>query len=307
VSVVLVPLSRRRKAERMLQEAGVDPKWSGVPQAEDIRRLDQQRMMQDPILTAATSEEDLEMAKLVLASRSPEEIAAALVRIYRSKLPAAEEVFDPGPSSRDYDSPKPSRKFDRDSGPSEYTWFRMDIGRKNNADPEWLLPMICRRGKVTKPDIGSIKITENETRFEISNAAAQRFAQAAKSEDEDDVKIELLSGAGEAPSGGGERERRSFKPRAEGRGEPRGDKPKFEGPRKPRGEPTERKPLAEGERVAYEDRKPFVDPNKPKFDGPRKPRGEGFKPKFAGAGKARAEGDAATFKPKKSAWKKGKK
>ena len=74
----------------MLAAAKVSPIWSGPPQADDIRKLDQQRMLQDPLLTAVNSEEDLELARSVMANRQPEEIAAALVRIYRSRLPAAE-------------------------------------------------------------------------------------------------------------------------------------------------------------------------------------------------------------------------
>jgi ATP-dependent RNA helicase DeaD len=233
VSVVLVPLSRRSKAERLLREAGVVPVWGGVPQAEDIRKLDQQRMMQDPILTAPSSEEDLEMAKLVLASRTPEEIAAALVRIYRARLPAAEDVFDPGPG-RDGDNFS-SKKFERNSGPSNFTWFKMDIGRKQNADPKWLLPMICRRGKVTKPDIGAIKISDSETRFEISNAMVAKFIAAAKTEADDDVKIELMSGGGE-PS----QKERSFKPKFDGPKKSFGDKPKFDKPRKPKYDPSQK-------------------------------------------------------------------
>ncbi len=274
VSVVLVPLSRRRKAERLLHEAGVDPKWSGVPQADDIRKLDQQRMMQDPILTAPSSEEDMEMAKLVLASRSAEDIAAALVRIYRSRLPAAEEVFDPGPG-REGDILKQSKRFERGSGAQEFTWFRMDIGRKNNADPKWLLPMICRRGKVTKPDIGSIKISENETRFEIANGAVSRFVAAAKIEADDDVKIEMMAGAPEPSS-----EKRSFKPKF--------DKPKFEKPKF--GKPKYEKRDGGG---SYEERKPFAEGDKPKRDtaykakGDKKPpykaKGDFKKPAYAGA------------------------
>jgi ATP-dependent RNA helicase DeaD len=262
VSVVLVPLSRRRKAERLLHEAGVVPTWSGVPQADDIRKLDQQRMMQDPILTAPSTEEDLEMAKLVLASRSAEDIAAALVRIYRSRLPAAEDVFDPGPG-REGDVMKPSKRFERGSGAQEFTWFRMDIGRKNNADPKWLLPMICRRGKVTKPDIGSIKISENETRFEIANAAVSRFVSAAKAEADDDVKIEMMAGAPEPST-----EKRSFKPKFD---KPKFDKPKFGKPK-----------FEKREGGSYEDRKPYADPAKPKFEKPRGPKPVSTKPKYDG-------------------------
>jgi ATP-dependent RNA helicase DeaD len=267
VSVVLVPLSRRRKAERLLHEAGVSPSWSGVPQAEDIRKLDQQRMMQDPILTAPTTEEDLEMARAVLATRTPEDIAAALVRVYRSRLPAAEDVFDPGPGN-ERDSFKQSKRFERDSGPRDFTWFRMDIGRNNNADPKWLLPMICRRGKVTKPDIGAIRITDTETRFEIANAVVARFLEASKVEADDDVKIEQMAGAPEPSS-----DHRPFKKKFDGPRKSFGDKKHFGG-KKPFGsKPRFDKSQSEG---AYEDRKPYAEDNKGKsaksFDKPRKPK-----------------------------------
>ncbi len=278
ISVVLVPLSRRRKAERLLHEAGVAPVWSGVPQADDIRKLDQQRMMLDPILMAPSSEEDMDMAKLVLASKSAEEIAAALVRLYRARLPSAEEVFDPGPG----DTAKfTSKKFEREAGPREFTWFKMDIGRATNADPKWLLPMICRRGKVTKPDIGAIRISEKETWVEISNAVVERFSKSAKTEDEADVKIELMT-SGPASLSSGPREKRPFKPK--------GDRPDFK-PKaersefKPRGEKPEFKPRKEIGN--YEDRQPYAATvEKPKFEKPKfdkaKKRGEPYKGKSDG-------------------------
>ncbi len=194
VSVVLVPLSRKRKAEFLFSSARITPKWAGPPQAEDIRKLDQQRMLQDPVLTQASSEEDLELAKSVLATRSPEEVAAALVRLYRARLPAAEEVFDPGPGHNDFRPAKANRRDDRSNEQRNYSWFRMDIGRKNNADPKWLLPLICRRGKVTKPDIGAIRITENETRFEIANAVLEKFKGSIAHAEDDDVAITPYTG-----------------------------------------------------------------------------------------------------------------
>jgi ATP-dependent RNA helicase DeaD len=279
VSVVLIPLSRRRKAEQMLAAAKVNPQWSGPPSADDIRKLDQQRMLQDPLLTEISSEEDLEMARSVLAMRSPEEIAAALVRVYRERLPAAEDVFDPGPG-RDFREAKPARRDAHSSEPRNFTWFRLDIGRKNNADPKWLLPMICRRGKVVKADIGAIRITDNETRFEIANAVVERFTIASLVANDEDVKIELLKGGHEA----------SKSPRNFER------KPNF-------------KPKHDGESARYEDRKPHEGAAMPKFKGTsykgKKPFAGG-RPKFDGAGKPRVEGDKPAFKEKRAAWKKKK-
>jgi ATP-dependent RNA helicase DeaD len=296
VSVVLVPLSRRRKAEQMLAAAKVNPVWSGPPQAEDIRKLDQQRMLHDPLLTEISSEEDLEMARAVLATRSPEEIAAALVRVYRARLPAAEDVFDPGPG-REFREAKPARRDAQASGPSNFTWFRLDIGRKNNADPKWLLPMICRRGKVVKADIGAIRITDNETRFEIANAVVERFTIASLMADDEDVKIELLKGAPEIsrPSRNPDR-KPNFLPKRDAEPQRYEDRKPHEGAAKPKFEST-----------GYKGKKSFGD--KPRFESTgykgKKPFAGG-KPKFEGAEKPRVEGDTPAFKEKKAAWKKKK-
>jgi ATP-dependent RNA helicase DeaD len=298
VSVVLVPLSRRRKAEQMLAAAKVNPVWSGPPQAEDIRKLDQQRMLHDPLLTEISSEEDLEMARAVLATRSPEEIAAALVRVYRARLPAAEDVFDPGPG-REFREAKPARRDAHSSEPSKFTWFRLDIGRKNNADPKWLLPMICRRGKVVKADIGAIRITDNETRFEIANSVVERFTIASLVADDEDVKIELLKGAPEIsrPSRNPDR-KPNFAPKHEAGPQRYEDRKPHEGAIKPKFEGT-----------GYKGKKPFGAGGKPKFESAgykgKKPFAGG-KPKFEGAGKPNAAGDTPAFKEKKAAWKKKK-
>ena len=216
VSVVLVPLSRRRKAEQMLAAAKVNPDVER-PAARPKKSASSTSSACCRIRCSPRSarRKICEMARSVLAMRSPEEIAAALVRVYRSRLPAAEDVFDPGPG-RDFREAKPTRREAHAGEPRNFTWFRLDIGRKNNADPKWLLPMICRRGKVVKADIGAIRITDNETRFEIANAVVDRFAIASRVADDEDVKIELLVGSPEIsrPSRNPDR-KPNFKPRPE--------------------------------------------------------------------------------------------
>ncbi len=206
ISVLLVLLSRRRKAELLLQTAGVQAEWGSAPSPDDIRKLDMERFLQSPLLTEDLTEDDLAMAKALLANRSPEDIAAALVRLYRSHLPAAEEVFDPGvgtPSRepREYREPREPREPRGDKGnglPGQSVWFRLNIGRQKNADPRWLIPMICRHGKITKPEIGAIRIFERETKFEIDAAVAERFLASIRQVDRADVRIEPLEDSSHA-------------------------------------------------------------------------------------------------------------
>jgi ATP-dependent RNA helicase DeaD len=163
--------------------------------------------MQDPIFTEETTEEDLVMARALLAERSAEEIANALVRFNRSRLPAPEEIVDTGPDreprqrkdKREREDERTRGFKDRGRDPSEggferssedMVWFRMSVGRRNNADPRWLLPIICRLGHVTKKEIGSIKIFDRETKFEIVKSHAPKFASAVRKTNDEDIRIE---------------------------------------------------------------------------------------------------------------------
>jgi ATP-dependent RNA helicase DeaD len=225
VSVLLVPPARRRSAERILDQAGIDALWGTAPQADEIRKLDQQRMLQDAVFTEESTEEDLTLARALLAERSSEAIAAALARLYRSRLPSPEDIVDPGQARHDdrarsrHDGggrrapqpahgdegrgPKPGQRTGfRRSMEGGSVWFRANIGRRKNAEARWLLPMICRRGGIDKNDIGAIRIYQSITEFEISAKAAEDFAAKVQGPDKDDIRIErLVDGPrGEAPA-----------------------------------------------------------------------------------------------------------
>ncbi len=69
--------------------------------------------------------------------------------------------------------------------------FRMNVGRSANADPRWIIPVICRRGGITKREIGEIRILERETRFEIAGDAADHFIEHAARPDSKDPGIRI--------------------------------------------------------------------------------------------------------------------
>ena len=200
ISVLLVPRSKLRRAERLLVEARVQPTWSGPPTADDIRALDRQRLLDDPLLKEPVGDDELELARTLLSDRSPEDLTAALVRLWRSQLPALEEVTDPGfrpesrgPRAAEHGTAPASRH--RGSGEAGGSWFRLDVGRANNADPRRLLPMLCRRGNIGREDIGAIRIFDRETKVEIRPEVADHFADSARaSEGVGAVRIERVAG-----------------------------------------------------------------------------------------------------------------
>jgi ATP-dependent RNA helicase DeaD len=222
VSVLLVVPARRRRAELLLNLAGIEAVWVTAPTPDEIRKLDQDRMLKDALFTEESTEEDLMLARALLAERSPEDIAAALARLYRARLPSPEDILDPGKldpgkraarsrddRGRDKHGRTP-RDDDRASAPRSKpgmpskrhvmeegsVWFRAAIGRRKNAEARWLLPMICRRGGIEKQDIGAIRILDTTTEFEISARVADSFAVKVQRPDkEDNIRIEALAAA----------------------------------------------------------------------------------------------------------------
>jgi ATP-dependent RNA helicase DeaD len=230
ISVLLVSYTRRRRAEQLLAAANIEAEWSGPPSAEEIRARDQVRFLEDPILNQPPNEEELALAARLLADKSPEAVAAALIRLQRTRLPEPEEVYDDARNDRPQREPRERERRPspghEGGGDGDSAWFRLTIGRRNNADPKWLVPLICRLGHVTKKDIGQIRIFDRETKFEISREAEPRFREAIKAAaSQGDLKVEDAGAPSPRPGPG------SGPGRPPGRG-PKG-RPPSKGPRKP--------------------------------------------------------------------------
>lgn len=244
-AVLLVPYTRRKRVETMLRGAKINAEWGTAPTREDINRADHDRLLTTLLEPVEIEEEDRVLATRLMSERTPEEIAGMLVRAHRARMPQAEELIDASatPAQRN-DGPRP--------GFEDTVWFRMDIGRVHNADARWILPLLCRRGHITRGEIGAIRIAANETLFEVPRTVAGRFLSSVKRTANDDdaeggAKIEAFEG----------------KPREEARTNRRANS----GPPQQRYEP-----------------KPFGDkPQRPKL-GP-KPGGERFGGKPGGGGR----------------------
>jgi ATP-dependent RNA helicase DeaD len=137
----------------------------------------------------------------MLEARGPEAMAAAFARLARGRLPDPEDVQDappPRPPREERGAPVP-----RGRGADGAVWFRLDVGRAGNADPKWIIPYLCRRGHITKAEIGAIRIMAQETRVEIAGHAAGRFAAALRhSGREDDVQVEPMGALPYSPGAG---------------------------------------------------------------------------------------------------------
>ena len=227
ISALMVAHNRRRSAERLLAAARLKATWEPAPGAEAIRARDNERIAAQALeVTGAEAEaDDMELARALLAERPPEAVAATLVKLLRAPLPAPEELAEVSErperaprAERAHGAPPEARNGEGAGGGGEGVWFRLNLGRNGNADPRWLLPFLCRRGHVTRQEIGRIRVLERETRFEVAPYAAARFANAARrlSEGGEDEHIRIEPATPPAGSWDPARRRPTTAPRGGG-------------------------------------------------------------------------------------------
>jgi ATP-dependent RNA helicase DeaD len=220
IAVLIVPFRRRRNVETMLRNARIQAEWIEPPMPEDIHGRDRARLMEQLTEPVELDDDDRAFAEQLMATLTPPEIAAALARSLKTDLPAPEDILAKG-----------GRDEPRDAGPRPgfegSTWFRINAGRRHNADPRWLLPLICRYGHVNRGDIGAIRIAANESYFEVTGRATPGFMQALRratiAPEDEGLIIEPAEPRGEAEAP---------RPRKPGMTRPH-PKPKHHGKRKP--------------------------------------------------------------------------
>ncbi|WP_340586266.1 DEAD/DEAH box helicase [Erythrobacter alti] len=265
-AVLIVPFSRRKRVESMLRSAKINADWTDAPDRKAIKAQDRERLLTKLLEPVEISEGDQELADRLLAQRTPAEIAAMLVHAHRATLPEPEELIANTPEAR-----REAQKERHRPGFEDTVWFRMDIGRRQNADPRWILPLLCRRGHITRNEIGAIRIGPAETYFQIPRNVADKFADAVartagSDGDEEVVTIESsASGPPDGPHGKGNR--RNSRSNADGpRVRPKPSGKRFDKPRKHGGKKHDAKPHDAGAKPPKKHRKG----GKPAV---RKPRG----------------------------------
>lgn len=255
-AVMLVPYPRRRRVEGMLRSARIEAEWIEAPGPDAIRAADRGRILEALLVPVGEVDaEDRSIAQTLVESMSAEDLAIALVLRHRAGLPQPEELITGSPEAR---------KERHRPGFEDVVWFRMDVGREQNADPRWILPLLCRRGHVSRDSVGQIRISPNQTHFQIPTALADQFARAVERTSHDESgDFESTIAIERSPDTPRDvaRDRRRDRDGPQGRGRrphPREDGPRGgEGQRKPAARPTGDRPDRAGAGGVGGARKPF--------------------------------------------------
>ncbi|MBW4709409.1 DEAD/DEAH box helicase [Roseobacter sp. YSTF-M11] len=211
VSALIVPPKLRSKANRLIGWAKLKVEWAEPPSAADVMAEDEARLFADPSWTDPVPEDAQALVARLVSAFSAEQLAAAYVNIARARRSAPEELSDPAAKDD-----RPRKSF----GPS--VWFSVSMGQKDGAEPRVLLPMVCKRGNLTKDDVGAIRVQQSHSFVEILASSADAFVAAVGADMvlEDGAKLTRLDSAPDLDRG----------PRPERK--PRGPKPEFSKPRR---------------------------------------------------------------------------
>ncbi|MAN15572.1 MAG: ATP-dependent RNA helicase [Dinoroseobacter sp.] len=163
VSALIVPPAVRKKAERILKFAKLKAEWAEAPGAEAVMERDEARMLADESWTQGVTESEAAPVAKLMEAFTPEQIAAAYLRLYHARHSAPEDLSEVDAK------PAPRAAF----GPS--AWYALEGGQAVGAEPRRLLPMLCKAGGLSKEDIGAIRIHHETSFIEIRQSAVAGF------------------------------------------------------------------------------------------------------------------------------------
>jgi ATP-dependent RNA helicase DeaD len=191
VCVLIVPENRRGAAQRVLAMAKLTATVRSAPGITEIEARYRKQILDTALSAAEPDETEAAFVTELLGQAAPERIAAAFLRQQLAARPVPEDLSPLPVATMQARKPGRDRRFEENAGPAparaprgpdmeDGVWFTISLGRKQRADPKWLLPMICKAGGVSKRDVGSIRIDDTETRFEISADRAADYAEHLK-------------------------------------------------------------------------------------------------------------------------------
>ena len=173
VSALIVPVRARRRMERLLQDSGVSANWENPPTVADISARLDSRVLASPVLQDPVSDAEAELVAKLLQRYGAEQVAAAFVRHSRERQSAPEDL-QPVTAER-VRIEKSAARADFSDG----KWIVLSVGRQSNADPKWLLPMLCKAGGFQRDEIGAIRIGQSLTHVELRPDAAEVLLKKA--------------------------------------------------------------------------------------------------------------------------------
>lgn len=219
-SVMLVPPAGRDKAQRMLSHARVKASWRALPSRAEVEAQVESRLVSE-LRTHTLSDEDRvrygRIAAQLVEGREATEVVAMLLSesgLLGACKPRDVQILDPdrGPGARKPNElrPPPAPRGPRAQGPGagpgggrgDFVPFQVSWGSSDGADPRRLLAIVCRRGNVSREDVGQIRVLGRSSVVEVSRNVAEQFEKAVAVPDARDRHVRFRPYLPEPDRGG---------------------------------------------------------------------------------------------------------
>lgn len=228
-AIVVVPDNSFRKAQKLLQMAGITAEWGKAPDADAIRGRDDERILQNPDLTSQPDEGEARLLAQLAEGFNPQQLALALIRQHRRDMAAPEELGEAGEPNMAHAA-------------KTYRWFSLSAGRAQDMHVRGLLSLLTGRGGVKRSDVGDIHLHHAESHFGIADTAVEAFLARLKDDGSlsDDITVQEIKSP-VVPEGREKKGRDRKKPFQSGRRprdtrgwhpDDKADRPKRSGPKK---------------------------------------------------------------------------
>jgi len=199
-SVLLVQPKARHYVTRVLATARIETEWQPAPAAsrvrKQLRRRFRQQLHEKLAVEGGPDQKQVDYAKLLLDGREPAEVVAHLL-----------ELAQPEPARAPMDVPEPSPKAGPDrrqhgersghNSSSRHVTFSINWGKQGGAAPNRLLSHVCRRGDVRGQAIGSIRIGERSSTFDVDARQADQFEIRVRRPDPREPKVRIVRAGSE--------------------------------------------------------------------------------------------------------------
>ncbi len=201
VSALIVPVRAKRRMERLFQEAKISANWINPPSAKDVAARDDERLLSHPALSEPVQAGEQSLAAALLAKYGADQLAAAFIRLQREGRSAPEEIGkakDSGSKgSREERFGREERRPRRQEADFQNgAWVTLSVGRAKNADPKWILPMLCKAGGLKRDQIGNIRIGQTITHVELMPDAARQIMDSAGPDGRIDKSLTIRRASG---------------------------------------------------------------------------------------------------------------
>ncbi|HEX8952771.1 MAG TPA: DEAD/DEAH box helicase, partial [Polyangia bacterium] len=210
VNLFLVERGARRRAERLFHEAHLRLPWSAPPDAAAVAAHDRARLVAEvaAAIAAPREPEVVAMAEKLVADHDAVAVVALLVERALAGRPAGEKLTrvelrapaaaHPHPrAAAPHGKPAAAGRSGATDG--EMVPFEVNLGAKDRAEANWILPLVCRRGGITRREVGAIRVARDRTYFEVARRVADEFAANAAERDPRAPHVRIVPATGPMP------------------------------------------------------------------------------------------------------------